>query len=71
MRKLNFERVSGRFLVRPAEIARVVNSAGAAGGVSGRTQKLCSDGSPRHTKLGRGVTPPSDVTSLMQMLHIC
>jgi hypothetical protein len=68
MRKLNFERVSGRFLVRPAEIARVVNSAGAAGWVSGRTQKLCSGGSPRHTKLGRGVTPPSDVTSWMQII---
>ena len=68
MRKLNSDRVSGRFLVRPAEIALRFVAAGIAGSGLRRMRKLCSGGSLRHTELGRRITPPSDVTTETQII---
>lgn len=68
MRTLLSSWVSGRFLVRPAEITNQNRSdAGEAGAPDSRLWKLCSGGSLRHREMGRSVTTPSDVTKRMQI----
>jgi hypothetical protein len=62
MQKLLSRRVSGCFLVRPAEIAAMIRRR-VSGARASQLRKLCLAGRPGHTEMSRRVTPPSDVTN--------